>query len=66
MSVSVTRREALFAAGAGAAALAAAGCVAPEQRGNATTEPQVASVEPLGDTSGWDATFYEPAYGSVE
>lgn len=66
MSVSVTRREALFAAGAGAAALAAAGCVAPEQRGNATTEPQVASVEPLEDTSGWDATFYEPAYGSVE
>ena len=66
MSVSVTRREALFAAGAGAAALAAAGCIAPEQRGNATTEPQVASVEPLEDTSGWDATFYEPAYGSVE
>lgn len=64
--MSVTRREALFAAGAGAAALAAAGCEAPEQQGNATTEPQVASVEPLGDTSIWDATFYEPAYGSVE
>ena len=66
MTVSVTRREALLAAGAGAAAIAAAGCGAPGQQGDATEEPQVASVEPLGDTSGWDAAFYEPAYGSVE
>ena len=66
MTVGVTRREALLAAGAGAAAIAAAGCGAPGQQGDATEEPQVASVEPLGDTSGWDAAFYEPAYASVE
>ena len=66
MTVSVTRREALLAAGAGAAAIATAGCGAPGQQGAAGKEPQVESVEPLGDTSGWDAAFYEPAYGSVE
>ena len=66
MTVSVTRREALLAAGAGAAAIATAGCSAPGQQGAAGKEPQVESVEPLGDTSGWDAAFYEPAYGSVE
>lgn len=66
MTVSVTRREALLAAGAGAAAIAAAGCSAPGQRDAAGKEPQVESVEPLGDTSGWDATFYQLAYGSVE
>ena len=65
-TVRVPRREALLAAGAGAAAIATAGCSAPGQQGAAGKEPQVENVEPLGDTSGWDATFYEPAYGSVE
>lgn len=67
MSVSVTRREALLAAGGGAAALAVAGCNAPgRQEGVAEAEAQVASVEPLEDTSGWDAAFYRSAYASVE
>lgn len=67
MSASVTRREALLAAGGGAAALAVAGCNAPgRQEGVAEAGAQVASVEPLEDTSGWDAAFYRSAYASVE
>lgn len=65
MGRSITRREALALAGLGAIA-GAAGCSAPGQQGAAGKEPQVESVEPLEDTSDWDAAFYKPAYGSAE
>lgn len=66
MGRSITRREALALAGLGAIA-GAAGCSAGEpatdEKDGAT---EVASIEEIGDTSGWDASFYQPAYASVE
>ena len=66
MGRSITRREALALAGLGVIA-GAAGCSAGEP---ATDEKdgaaEVASIEEIGDTSGWDASFYQPAYASVE
>lgn len=66
MGRSITRREALALAGLGVIA-GAAGCSAGEpatdEKDGAT---EVASIEEIGDTSGWDASFYQPAYASVE
>ena len=66
MGRSITRREALALAGLGAIA-GVAGCSAGEpatdEKDGAT---EVASIEEIGDTSGWDASFYQPAYASEE
>ena len=66
---SMTRREALALAGLGGAALVTVGCNAgvgvADDAGNAQAR-EVASIEPLGDTSGWNATYYQPAYASEE
>ena len=67
----VTRREVL--AGAGAVALAAAaataGCRAVGTDGGTATEsaadPTVDAIEPLDDTSAFDATYYQVPYASA-
>ncbi len=69
MQKSVTRREALALAGLGAASLAATGCDsagAGDGNNGGDVPKAVASVEPLADTSGWNAEYYKPAYATVE
>ena len=64
----LTRREALALAGAAGMTLAAAGCGAGVgEKDRAAKAPRtVASIEPVGDTSGWDTAYYVPACASAE
>lgn len=69
MTRSITRREALSRMGAAGLALAVAGCSsAQDEEGQEVTGEAAheASIEPLGDTRGWDSAYYVPAHASSE